>query len=204
MEIRFASDQITAAVLGTDIRVDLPRVGPDAQADVLALRQATILLHRELARIRPFEFTTAKLFSRFDYDLIFERGARSALPVRELADLLHVHLRLRRLTIDGGDLTIPIWRRNLDLGLSSLLTFLLPWAMVVAAWWWMPAPIQSSAALFLTYLLAVMYATVFVGAGFWLVLSRRLVPAGYRRALAQTRRIGAGGLFVRFWLRFLG
>lgn len=212
-EIRVTPGQVNARVPGTDIHRVLPfgdaphlpgpRPGEGVPPELQAVRLATLRLHRELASLRPLAFNIAKLLHQFDYDLVFDEGTL-VWPVEDLVEQLHLHLRLRCLTIDGQDRTIPLWRRNLDLGLSLLLTFALPWGVVLASWWWMPPFFQSSALLFLAFLLAVMYATLFAGAGLWLGLTRHLLPVGYRRALVQARRIGAGGLFVRFWQRLLG
>jgi hypothetical protein len=203
--IAFRPGAVELSIPGTDFsktaEIPFPLGGRDIGSDISLMKQLTATLHRESLRRMSLKHLALKLFDQFDYTITNE----TTIPeerMAELAEALPVHLRLRRLGIDGRDMSLPLWRRNLEYWLRLFVVEVLPLVMLFFSFLFMPAPFWSNPMFFLTFLFAVLYLCRFLGKGLWMLAVRRLVPRGYLLALLLARRPRLS-LFDRFWMRLV-
>jgi hypothetical protein len=160
--------------------------GAELVYEICILKDFTYLLHRQAQRARPMAYILAKLVDSFDYSLsipgyeTFPESRRHAMEQQ-----LQAHLRLRRLMINGREVQIPMWRRNLEFWLRRLLVTILPLLATAIGYLTMPAAVKAGPLSFLAYLFFILYATYYAGKILWMLLSRRLVPADYRLCMLQ-------------------
>jgi hypothetical protein len=171
----------------------------DIRSNIELMKQLTVLLHRETQKRIPFKYLLIKLFNQFDYSIESESEI-SKERLEQLACALSLHLRLRRLVINGKDLTIPLWRRNLENSIRLFFVEIIPLAVMFLSIYIMPAFFRSNPFLFLIFLFVVLYLCRFIGKGIWMLTLQRLVPRGYVQYLMQARNTRPGW-FDRFWMR---
>jgi hypothetical protein len=165
------------------------------------MKQLTAALHRETQRRMPWKYLANKLFDQFDYSITSEIDIPDD-DLTLLAEALPAHLRMRRLTVNGRDRSIPLWRRNLEYWLRLFPVDVIPLVMLFFGFIFMPEPFWSSPLLFLAFLFVVLYLFRFIGKGLWMLSAMRLVPRVYILALLLARRKRLGW-FDRFWMWIL-
>jgi hypothetical protein len=154
--------------------------------EIQAMKHFTWQLHKQSAQARPMAHFLTKLRDGFDYILTipgyedFPAARRQALE-----QSLQAHLRLRRLVINGREVQIPIWKRNLEFWLRRLLAQALPIAAILGGYLTMPSAAAGSPFSFLAYLMAIAYLSYYGGRLLWMLLARSIVPYHYRLYMLQ-------------------
>jgi hypothetical protein len=193
---------LTVSLPGTDFDRTFEVVlggGKNISSEIEIMKRLTVVLHRETQRRMPYKYLALKLFDQFDYTI--ESGSEILQErLEQLADALQVHLRIRRLSINGRDLTIPLWRRNLEYWLRMFLVKVIPLVMMIFSYYFMPAFFRSNPLFFLAVLFVVFYLFRFLGKGLWILSLQRLVTRGYLNNLLLARRTRIGWP-DRFWLK---
>lgn len=160
--------------------------GSNLRYEIRMMEHFTRLLHRQSQQARPLALFFAKLVDSFDYFLtIPDYETYPEARRRALEQHLQGHLRLRQLVINGREVQIPLWRRNLEYCLRRTLLTVLPLAATVAAYLSMPAVFASNPLYFLVYLLFVTYFVYFVGKFLWMLITRWFMPGDYRLCMLQ-------------------
>jgi hypothetical protein len=185
---------------GRQVRVLSVFTGGDEEAgpETAIMKLLTRYLHQATQKAAPFRYLWMKLFDQFDYSFKME----SDLPLshlQQLRDEFFVNFRMRKLVMNGHDLTIPAWRRNTEYWLRMFLVNVIPLLAMIVGYFFMPAFFRSNAILFLLFLCAVSYFFYFVGKGFWVLGSQWLVSRGYVRYLFFARRTRLAWV-DRFWM----
>lgn len=149
--------------------------------EIKAMEHFTKLLHRQSQAGRPLVHFFTKLVDGFDY-FITVPGYESYPAERRniLEQRLQCRLRIRRLVINGRDVQIPLWKRNLEFWSRQILVLVLPLVVMVVAYLTMPGIFSSIALVFLAYLLVVTYSLHVIGKLLWMILAGWLVPGHYR------------------------
>jgi len=158
----------------------------DGNVEISLMQLFTRFLHQEVRKIMPFRFMAVKLFDQFDYSLEIEPDL-SLVNLQRLRDAFFVNFRMRRLTINGSDLTIALWRRNCEYWLRMVLVNVIPLTAMILGYFFMPAIFRSTAVLFLLFLTVVLFFSRFLGKGLWIWGSQSLVSRGYVRNLLLAR-----------------
>jgi hypothetical protein len=166
------------------------------------MKWLTVNVHREMHHRMPFKHFFLKLFDQFDYSLSIS-GGFSAEYLRGLSQVLAANLRLRCLTVNGQELTIPLWRRNVEYWIRRLLLDIVPLLVLFISYIRMPAYFKTNPFLFLAFLCVFPYMARFIGRGLWILIQQWLVPHGYiiKLLLARKTKLNWGD---RFWLRLFG
>lgn len=168
--------------------------GEEFKHEILAMKYFTQALHRQSLRTRPFAHLAAKVFDNFDYLLFiqgyegFKQDRRSALEQN-----LQVHLRIRKLIMNGHSVEIPLWKKNVEFWSRRFLTIILPVLMMLIGYLNMPVVVKSSAIVLLVYLLLITYGIYYSGKILWMLLARKLVPRDYRMCMLQGNRSQLSG-----------
>jgi hypothetical protein len=154
--------------------------------EIKAMENFTKLLHRQSEAGRPLVHYFTKLVDGFDYFITLP-GYESYPAERRniLEQRLQCRLRIRRLVINGRDVQIPLWKRNLEFWSRQILVLVLPLVMMVVAYLNMPGIFSSIALVFLAYLLVVTYSFHVIGKLLWMILAGWLVPGHYRLCMLQ-------------------
>lgn len=199
-------DATDISILGTDFQktIQLALTGEvnHLADDLDVMKHLTYALHRETQQRMPFRYLLIKLFNHFDYFIESASGFDPAYLER-FALALQLHLRLRRLVVNGRDLAIPLWRRNLEYWLRLIFVEVLPLAAMLLSVYFMPALFRANPLPFLFFLFLVLYLLRFLGKGIWMASALRLVPGGYFKSLMAARRF-KNNLFDNFWIKLLG
>ncbi len=154
--------------------------------EIRAMENFTKLLHRQSQAGRPLVHLFTKLVDGFDY-LITIPGYESYPADRRstLEQRLQCHLRIRRLVINGREMQIPLWKRNLEFWSRRILSLVMPLVLMVIAYLNIPGMFASRPLVFLAYLLIITYGFHFTGKILWMILARYLVPSEYRVCMLQ-------------------
>jgi hypothetical protein len=157
------------------------------------------LLHRQSQHARPTAYFFTKLFDGFDYFLtIPDYDSFPEVRRNNLEQRLQGHLRLRRLMINGREVQIPLWKRNLEFWIRRMFFLVIPLAVTVIGYLIIPTVFTTSPLLFLAYLLAITYFFHYIGKILWMLLAPLLVPYAYRLCMLQglRSRLSRGSRFL--------
>jgi hypothetical protein len=163
--------------------------GEEVVYEVRMMEEFTRAYHHRAQRSKPMAHFLAKLVDGFDYVMTIP-GYDTFAKARQskLEQTLQAHLRLRRLVINGREVQIPLWRRNLEFWTRRLLKLVMPVAAMMVAYWLMPVAYKSSPLPFLATLLFYPGVVYCAGKILWMLLARWLVPRDYRLCMLQGRR----------------
>jgi hypothetical protein len=160
--------------------------GDDLPYEIQAFQYFNRLLSGQLQQARPAALFGARLAGSFDYALeipgyeTFPEARRQALEQN-----LQARLPIRKLLINGRQVQIPLWKRNLELLLRRLLCQALPILAILAGYLFMPRTFVSSWISFFLFLMLTGYLFYYGGRLLWMLLVRRLVPRDYRMCMLQ-------------------
>jgi hypothetical protein len=177
--------------------------GSALRYEIKAMEHFTKLLHRQSQAGRPLVHFFTKLVDGFDYYITIP-GYESYPADRRniLEQRMQCRLRIRRLVLNGREVQIPLWKRNLEFWSRKVLVLVMPLVMMVVAYLNMPGIFSSSALVLLAYLLFVTYSLHVIGKLLWMVLAGRLVPGHYRLCMLQGVRSSLSS-FDRYLVRLL-
>ncbi len=105
-------------------------IGPE----VAFLRMATSAMHQELKGKIPVRHFFMKLFDQFDYELALPEDVSFA-TCKKIGDAINANFRVRKLTINRQDLTIPRWRRDLEYWARRFFVDVLSFVMIFVFSW---------------------------------------------------------------------
>jgi hypothetical protein len=163
--------------------------GSELIYEIKVLEHLTQRLHGQFQEAHPIRYFAAKLIDRFDYSMsilgykMFPEGRRVALE-----QTIQAHLRLRRLTINGRAVQIPVWRRRIEFWSRRLLVRIVPLAAVVVGYLFGPRAITSRPAALFAYLVAILGFSYYGGRLLWSLFAREVVPVDYRLCMLKGRR----------------
>jgi hypothetical protein len=158
----------------------------ELEVEIKALEHLTYMLHRQSQGVQPIAHLAMKLVDGFDY--ILEIQGYEEFPEarrRALEESMQAHLRLRRLVINGREVEIPMWKRELEIWVRRLFIRGLPIGAVAAGYLALPQAIAVSRWSILGYLLAIAALSYYGGKALWMLAARGLVPRDYRLCMLQ-------------------
>jgi len=194
------SNHIHISIPRTDFSKDAAVVfsGNRLEVDIELMKQLTVVLHRELQKREPYIYLLLKLFDQFDY-VIESQLDLSPAYMEQLSYALQLHLRMRRLVVNGRELALPLRRRNFEHSMRLFFVEFIPLLAMFLSALFMPPYFRANPWRFLAFLLIVVYLLRFLGKGIWMVVLRMTFPWGYVDNLLHEKRKSVS-LFDRFWI----
>lgn len=169
------------------------------ELEIAAMQLLTRYLHQEVQKCMPSRYLMMKLFDQFDYSFEIESDY-SLTHLKGLGDGLFANFRMRKLVMNGHELTIPLWRRNLEYWLRRILLDVIPLAVLVICYFLMPPFFKTNPVLFLGFLCVFPYLARLIGKGLWMLVMQSLVPRGYLKHLLLARKTHLSWV-DRLWMR---
>ncbi len=158
----------------------------ELEHEIKVLENITCVLHGQSRSARAAAHFAAKLADRFDY--LFEIPGYEGFPEerrRALEESIQAHLRLRRLVMNGRDVQIPTWKRELEIWVRRLLVRGVPAGAVAAGYLTLPHAVAASRWSTAGYLAAIILLSYYGGKVLWMLGVRGLVPRTYRLCMLQ-------------------
>ena len=195
-----SSNIIHISIPGTDFSKDAAAVftGNNLKKDIESMKQLTVILHRELQKRKPYKYLFLKLFDQYDY-VVESQLDLSPAYMEQLGYALQLHLRMRRLVVNGKELALPLRRRNFEHWMRLFFVEFIPILAMFLSALFMPPYFRANPWRFLAFLLIVVYLLRFLGKGIWMLVLRMTVPWGYGDNLLHAKRKSIS-LFDRFWV----